>query len=55
LGGKRFLGLPQLAASFISNQVCNVAFWHFAAFSATHYFVAYWTNSGQREAQSLNG
>jgi hypothetical protein len=29
--------------------------WHFAAFSATHYFVAYWTNSGQREAESLNG
>ena len=44
-----------LAASFISNQACDVAYWHFAAFAATHHFVAYWTNNGQTVTLGLNG
>jgi hypothetical protein len=32
----------------------NVCFWHIAAFAATHHFVAYWSNNGQRFAQKLN-
>ena len=31
-----------------------VANWHFAAFAATHHFVAYWVHSGQTRALGLN-
>jgi hypothetical protein len=46
---------PQLAASFISNQTSNVAYWHLTDNSAAPAFVAYWGNNGQNSAQSLNG
>jgi hypothetical protein len=37
------------------NCLTNVAYWHIATFAATHHFVAYWGNSGQRSARRLNG
>jgi hypothetical protein len=45
---------PQLAASFISNQTSNVAYWHIASFRCVAKLVAYWTNDGQKSAQGLN-
>jgi hypothetical protein len=44
-----------LAASFISNQACNVAYWHIAAFVAPHHLGRYWTNSGHWPALTLSG
>jgi hypothetical protein len=31
----------------------NVAYWHIAAFAATHHFVAYWSNNGQLRTSAL--
>src|SRR5450756_2752845 len=43
---KSYLSLPpQSAASFISNQVCNVGFWHIATFRCAAKLVAYWTTT----------
>jgi len=44
-----------LAASFISNQARNVAYWHLAPFRCVAKLVVYWTNNGQRSALALNG
>jgi hypothetical protein len=38
---------PQLAASFISNQACDVAYWHFADKPTAPAFVRNWSNSEQ--------
>jgi hypothetical protein len=32
---------PQLMASFISKQACDVAYWHLAKFAALHHFGRY--------------
>jgi hypothetical protein len=42
-----------LAASFISSQACDVAFWHIASFRCAAQFVGYWTNNGQRAELAL--
>jgi len=34
-----------LAPSFISNQACDVAYWHLADNSAAPEFVRYWTKA----------
>jgi hypothetical protein len=39
-------------ASFAPLRECRD--WHIAAFTATHHFVAYWTNSGQTLARRLD-
>jgi len=44
-----------LAPSFISNQACDVAYWHLTDKPTAPSFVAYWTNNGQKSAQGLNG
>ena len=36
---------PQLAASFISNQACDVADWHSADIPAEPAFVRFWTKA----------
>jgi hypothetical protein len=38
---------PQLAASFISNQTSNVAYWHFSDKRAVALKGRYWGNNGQ--------
>src|SRR5450756_1777241 len=45
---------PQLVASFIPSQACNVGFWHLTDKPPAPEFVAYWTNNGQKSAQGLN-
>jgi len=32
----------------ISNQACNVGFWHIASFRCAAKLVGYWTNNGHR-------
>jgi hypothetical protein len=44
-----------LAPSFISNQACDVAYWHIADNPAATAFVRYWTNNGQRLALGRDG
>jgi hypothetical protein len=46
---------PQLATSFVSNQVCDVGYWHIADKPTGPSFVGYWTNNGQRTALGLIG
>jgi len=44
---------PQLAASFISNQVCDVGYWHLTDNPVALAFVRFWTtadNGGSRPA-----
>jgi predicted DNA-binding ribbon-helix-helix protein len=36
---------PQLAASFILNQACDVAYWHLADIPAAPAFVRFWTKA----------
>jgi hypothetical protein len=44
-----------LAASFISNQACDVAYWHLVDKPTAPAFVRYWTNNGQRATLGLDG
>ena len=52
--GSFYFGPPQLAASFISNQACNVGYWHLASIRARALNGRYWGHSGQRSARALN-
>jgi hypothetical protein len=46
---------PRLAASFISNQTSNVAYWHLTEISVAPAFVRFWSNSGDWPGLALNG
>jgi hypothetical protein len=37
----------------ISNQAYDVAYWDFAAFAATHHFVAYWATTDKGRSGGL--
>ena len=53
--GSFYFGPPQLAASFISNRACNVAYWHIAAFAAPQHSGRYWSKNKHCLALGRNG
>jgi hypothetical protein len=53
--GSFYFGPPQLAASFISNQACNVGYWHLASIRARALNGRYWGHSGHWSARARDG